>query len=91
MTWLDLYLKLLESAFLVNSLEVFSLGLQRKRVSSPKLNFWNNALVNALSTRTLEESLADPVWWGRLEENALGGIGIPLEEFLSKEPTVFLS
>ena len=29
--------------------------------------------MNALSTRTRAESLADPVWWGRLVENAVGG------------------
>ena len=72
-TTLAHYLKLLESAFLVSGLEVFSQGIQRKRGSSPKLILWNNALVNALSTRTLDESLADPVWWGRLVENAVGG------------------
>jgi hypothetical protein len=33
---------------------------------------WNNALVNALSTRSFAESLADTVWWGRLVENAVG-------------------
>jgi predicted AAA+ superfamily ATPase len=72
-TTLAHYLKLLESAFLVSGLEVFSLGFQRKRGSSPKLILWNNALVNALSTQTLKESLTDPVWWGRLVENAVGG------------------
>lgn len=72
-TTLAHYLKLLESAFLASGLEVFSPGLQRKRGSSPKLILWNNALVNALSSRTLEESLADPFWWGRLVENAVGG------------------
>ncbi len=72
-TTLAHYLKLLESAFLVSGLEAFSPGFQRKRGSSPKLILWNNALVNALSTRTLERSLADPVWWGRLVENAVGG------------------
>jgi predicted AAA+ superfamily ATPase len=29
-------------------------------------------LVNALSTRSFAESLADTVWWGRLVENAVG-------------------
>jgi hypothetical protein len=72
-TTLAHYLKLLESAFLVSGLEVFSRGFQRKRGSSPKLILWNNALVNALSPRTLEESLADTFWWGRLVENAVGG------------------
>jgi hypothetical protein len=71
-TTLAHYLKLLESAFLASGLELFSRGVQRKRGSSPKLILWNNALVNALSTRTLAESLADPVWWGRLVENAVG-------------------
>jgi uncharacterized protein len=72
-TTLAHYLRLLESAFLAGGLELFSRGVQRRRGSSPKLILWNNALVNALSTRTLAESLADPVWWGRLVENAVGG------------------
>jgi len=71
-TTLAHYLKLLESAFLVSGLELFSRGVQRKRGSSPKLILWNNALVNALSTRTLAQSLADTIWWGRLVENAVG-------------------
>jgi predicted AAA+ superfamily ATPase len=71
-TTLAHYLKLLESAFLVSGLELFSLNKQRKRGSSPKLVLWNNALVNALSTRTFDGSIADPIWWGRLVENAVG-------------------
>jgi hypothetical protein len=71
-TTLAHYLRVLESAFLASGLELFSRGVQRKRGSSPKLILWNNALVNALSTHTLSESLADPVWWGRLVENAAG-------------------
>ncbi|MBI5583704.1 MAG: ATP-binding protein [Deltaproteobacteria bacterium] len=71
-TTLAHYLKLLESAFLASGLELFSRGVQRRRGSSPKLILWNNALVNALSTRTLADSLADPIWWGRLVENAVG-------------------
>lgn len=67
------YLKLLETAFLVSGLELFSRGSVRKRGSSPKLVLWNNALVNALSTRSFDESIADPIWWGRLVENAVGG------------------
>jgi uncharacterized protein len=72
-TTLAHYLKLLEAAFLASGLELFSQGFQRRRGSSPKLILWNNALVNALSTRTLDESLADTFWWGRLVENAVGG------------------
>jgi hypothetical protein len=71
-TTLANYLRLLEAAFLVSGLELFSRGVQRKRGSSPKLVLWNNALVNALSTRSFAESLADTVWWGRLVENAVG-------------------
>jgi len=71
-TTLAHYLKLLESAFLASGLELFSQGVQRKRGSSPKLLLWNNALINALSTKSFAETLADPVWWGRLVENAVG-------------------
>ena len=71
-TTLAHYLKLLESAFLASGLELFSQGVQRKRGSSPKLVLWNNALVNALSTRNFADSLADTIWWGRLVENAVG-------------------
>jgi uncharacterized protein len=71
-TTLAHYLKLLESAFLVSGLELFSRNKQRKRGSSPKLVLWNNALVNALSTRTFDASIADSIWWGRLVENAVG-------------------
>lgn len=71
-TTLAHYLKLLESAFLASGLELFSRGLQRKRGSSPKLILWNNALVNALSTRSFADSLSDTIWWGRLVENAIG-------------------
>ena len=71
-TTLAHYLKLLESAFLASGLELFSRGKQRKRGSSPKLVLWNNALVNALSTRTFTDALGDTIWWGRLVENAVG-------------------
>ena len=67
------YLRMLETAFLVSGLELFSRGSARKRGSSPKLLLWNNALVNALSNRSFDESIADTSWWGRLVENAVGG------------------
>ena len=72
-TTLAHYLRLLETAFLVSGLELFSRGSVRKRGSSPKLLLWNNALVNALSNRSFNESIADTSWWGRLVENAVGG------------------
>lgn len=72
-TTLAHYLRLLETAFLVSGLELFARGSVRKRGSSPKLLLWNNALINALSNRSFGESIADPSWWGRLIENAVGG------------------
>ncbi len=71
-TTLAHYLKLLESAFLVSGLELFSRNKQRKRGSSPKLVLWNNALINALSTKTFDQTITDTAWWGRLVENAIG-------------------
>ncbi len=71
-TTLSHYLKLLETAFLVSGLELYSRGQRRKRGSSPKLVLWNQALVNALSGRSFEEARADGTWWGRLVENAVG-------------------
>jgi predicted AAA+ superfamily ATPase len=71
-TTLAHYLKLLESAFLVSGLELFSRGQVRKRGSSPKLILWNNALINALSAKTFPEAVGDASWWGRLAENAVG-------------------
>jgi hypothetical protein len=71
-TTLANHLKLLEAAFLVSGLELFSLGVQRKRGSSPKLVLCNSALANALSTKHFAESIADTAWWGRLVENAVG-------------------
>jgi len=72
-TTLAHYLRLLETAFLVSGLELFSRGSIRKRGSSPKLLLWNNALVTALSNRSFDESNSDAIWWGRLVENAVGG------------------
>lgn len=71
-TTLAHYLKLLESAFLVSGIEVYSKGQIRKRGSSPKLILWNNALINALSSKTFRDAVGDAVWWGRLVENAVG-------------------
>jgi uncharacterized protein len=66
------YVRLLETAFLVSGLELFSKGHVRKRGSSPKLVLWNNALVNGTSLMSAAQALADGPWWGRLVENAVG-------------------
>ncbi len=71
-TTLAHYLKLLETAYLISGLERYSPGGARSRSSSPKLVLWNNALVTALQTRSLEQCRADPAFWGRLVENAVG-------------------
>ena len=71
-TTLAHYLKLLETAFLISGLELFSKGQIRKRGSSPKLVLWNSALISAYSSTSLSQALADSRWWGRLVENAVG-------------------
>ena len=71
-TTLAAYLRLLETAYLVSGLELFSQGQVRKRGSSPKLVLWNNALVNALSLLTRQQAMANGGFWGRLVENAVG-------------------
>lgn len=71
-TTLANYLGILQTAYLVSGLELFSKGQIRKRGSSPKLVLWNNALVNALSLLNRRQALANGGWWGRLVENAVG-------------------
>ena len=64
-TTLAHYLRLLETAFLISGLELYSKGHVRKRGSSPKLILWNNTLINALSSRTFQKTTVDAMWWGR--------------------------
>jgi predicted AAA+ superfamily ATPase len=71
-TTLAHYLRILGQAYLVSGLELFSMGQIRKRGSSPKLILWNNALINGLSLKSYEQTLADSIWWGRVVENAVG-------------------
>jgi predicted AAA+ superfamily ATPase len=71
-TTLAHYLKLLELAFLVSGLELYSAGRGRRRGSSPKLILWNSALVNALSPLSFAEARLNGAWWGRVVENAVG-------------------
>jgi predicted AAA+ superfamily ATPase len=60
------------AAFLVSGLEQYSAGQLRQRGSSPKLVFWNNALINAVSGLTQRATLEDGAWYGRIVENAVG-------------------
>lgn len=71
-TTLAHYLRLLEAAFLVSGLEQYSAGQLRKRGSSPKLVFWNNALISAMSGLTRSATITDGAWYGRIVENAVG-------------------
>lgn len=71
-TTLAHYLRLMEAAFLVSGLEQYSAGQLRQRGSSPKLIFWNNALINAVSGFTRRATLTDGAWFGRIVENAVG-------------------
>lgn len=71
-TTLAHYLTLLETAFLISGLEIFSKGKPRKRGSSPKFVLWNNALINASSLKSYKQLQNDPAWRGRLVENAVG-------------------
>ena len=71
-TTLAHYLKLLETAFLVSGLELYSAGRGRRRGSSPKLILWNSALIHALSPLSFAEARRDGAWWGRVVENAVG-------------------
>lgn len=71
-TTLAHYLNLLETAFLVSGLELFSKGKPRKRGSSPKFVLWNSALINAPSLKSFKQVQTDPSWRGQLVENAVG-------------------
>jgi len=71
-TTLAHYLRLLGAAFLVSGLELYSAGQIRKRGSSPKLVFWNNALIHAMSGLTRQATRTDGAWYGRIVENAVG-------------------
>lgn len=71
-TTLAHYLKLLEMAFLVSGVELYSAGRGRRRGSSPKLILWNSALIHALSPLSFTEARLDRAWWGHVVENAVG-------------------
>lgn len=71
-TTLAHYLTVLDAAYLISGLELFSRGSVRKRGSSPKLVLWNNALINGISLKNYEETVTDSTLWGHLVENAVG-------------------
>ena len=73
-TTLANYLGILHDAYLLSGLPKYASGLARHRASSPKLVFWNNSLCSALDHHTFDSFLQDRTWYGRLVENAVGGV-----------------
>jgi predicted AAA+ superfamily ATPase len=71
-TTLAHYLELLAGAGMLTGLPKYAGDLARQRGSSPKLQVLNTALLSALSGMTPTEARADPEFWGRLVESAVG-------------------
>ena len=71
-TTLARYLDLLSRVGLVAGLSKYSGAHIRSRVSSPKLNVLNTALMTAGSTYTFDEAHNDRTFWGRIVESAVG-------------------
>jgi hypothetical protein len=71
-TTLAHYLELLSGAGMLTGLPKYSGKLVRSRASSPKLQVLNTALIGAQSGLTPVEARADPEFWGRLTESAVG-------------------
>lgn len=71
-TTLAHYLDLLEGAGLVAGLPRYAGDVARQRGSSPKLLALNTALMTAQSGLTLAAARADPEYWRRLVETAVG-------------------
>jgi len=71
-TTLAHYLELLSGAGLLNGVQKYSGAKVQQRGSSPKLVVLNTALMTAGTGRSLENARADPEFWGRLVESAVG-------------------
>ena len=71
-TTLAHYLDLLDAAGMVIGLQKYAGQVVRRRGSSPKLQVYNNALLTAQSTDSLEVWKKDRARWGRLVESAVG-------------------
>lgn len=71
-TTLSHYFDLLSQAGMVTGLQKYSGSAVRKRGSSPKLQVLNTALMSAIFCLTPAEAVADPTYYGRLVESAVG-------------------
>lgn len=71
-TTLAHYLELLAGAGMLAGLQKYAGSGARLRASSPKLQVMNTALMTAQSGLSPDEARADPEFWGRLVESAVG-------------------
>ncbi len=71
-TTLAHYLDLLSGAGLLTGLQKFAMQPVRQKGSSPKFSVYNTALMTAQSTKSFNQAKADPAFWGRLVESAVG-------------------
>jgi uncharacterized protein len=71
-TTLAHYLDLLDSAGLLCGLEKFAGDRLRQRLSSPKFQVHNTALIAALHPASFSEISLQPDQWGRIVESAVG-------------------
>jgi predicted AAA+ superfamily ATPase len=71
-TTLAHYLDLLAQAGLLCGLQKFAMDKARQRISSPKWQVMNNALMSALGSDTFEKAPTQLKSWGRRVESAIG-------------------
>ncbi|MCL2233334.1 MAG: AAA family ATPase [Treponema sp.] len=71
-TTLARYLGLLGQAGLLAGLNKYSASLLSEKLSIPKLQVYNTALISALRQESFTEALCDPVFWGHMVESSVG-------------------
>lgn len=71
-TTLAHYLDMLRGCGLLEGLQKYAGQEVRQRASSPKFQVHNNALMSALEEEGLDTARANPDYWGRLVESAVG-------------------
>jgi predicted AAA+ superfamily ATPase len=71
-TTLSHYLDLLSAAGLMSGLRKYSSAPVRRKMSSPKLQVLNTALISVLAGLAFNEVRQDPAAWGRMVESAVG-------------------
>jgi len=79
-TTISHHLNLLSSAYLLSTIPRWSASKIRQRGSIPKLILRDNSLINSMIYPSGGEDLYNPIWRGRLIENAVGAVLITLSE-----------